>query len=98
MLRIVCRSGTCLIAFSSCCVTVIIIFFIGFCLASVIIFIFGKVISGNKDVCILLYTNPPPSKMITMTTVIGFLYVVKKLRMECLKFFALCFGWCILFF
>ena len=54
VLRIFCRSGTCLIAFSSCLVTVIIIFLTGCCPASAMILIFGKVISGNNADCSLL--------------------------------------------
>src|SRR3954462_10293756 len=54
MLRMVCKSCTCLMAFSKGLVTVIIILSIGCCPASAITFILGKVISGNKEVCILV--------------------------------------------
>jgi hypothetical protein len=41
--------------------------------ASAIIFILGKVISGKREVCNLLYAKIPPSNIITKTTVSGFL-------------------------
>src|SRR5258708_2516859 len=53
MLRIVFRAGTCLITFSSGLVTVIIILSTGCKPASAMILIFGKLISGNRAVCIL---------------------------------------------
>src|SRR5678816_609948 len=51
VLLIFSRSGTCLMAVSSGLVTVTIILFTGCKPASAMILIFGKVISGNKEVC-----------------------------------------------
>ena len=80
MLRMSARSGTCLMAFSKGFVTVTIILSTGCKPASAIIFILGKVISGNKEVCKRLYTKNPLMIMSTIITVRGFLYVMKKLR------------------
>src|SRR6187401_271623 len=54
VLRIVSRSGICLIAASNGFVTLTIILSTGCNPASAIILILGKVISGNNEVCILL--------------------------------------------
>src|SRR3954463_2025773 len=72
------RSGICLIAFSNGLVTVTIILSTGCKPASAIIFILGKVISGNKDVCNLLYAKRPPAIIKTIKTVRGFLYDIKN--------------------
>src|ERR1700754_2992024 len=77
VLRIFNRSGTCLITFSSGFVTVTIILSTGWRPASAMILIFGKVISGNKEVLNWLYTKTPPSRMINKQAVIGFLYETK---------------------
>src|SRR5258705_10993291 len=50
LLRIICRSGTCLMAASNGLVTVTIILSTGCRPASAITLILGNVISGNKDV------------------------------------------------
>jgi hypothetical protein len=77
MLLMVNRSGTCLMAFSSGFVTVTIILSTGWRPASAMIFIFGKVISGKRDVLNWLKTKIPPSRMMNKHAVIGFLYETK---------------------
>src|SRR5450432_1865688 len=74
VLRIIFKSGTCLITFSNGFVTVIIILFTGCKPASAMILILGKLISGKRAVCILLYTNNPAPIMRTSKTETGFLY------------------------
>src|SRR5436189_460679 len=73
VLRIICRSGTCLIAVSNGFVTVTIILSTGCRPASAITLILGKVISGNKEVCNLPYTYIPPIIMRASNTARGFL-------------------------
>jgi len=46
--------------------------------ASAMTLILGKVISGNKEVCIFIKEKMPPAIIRNMKTLIGFLYVVKK--------------------
>jgi hypothetical protein len=41
------------------------------------IFILGKVISGKREVCNLVYANIPPAMITNNTTVSGLLYFVK---------------------
>src|SRR6201992_649455 len=77
VLRTICRSGTCLMAFSSGLVTVTIILLTGCKPSSAITFILGKVTSGNNEVCILVYTNTPPKMISARTRLIGFLCVRK---------------------
>src|SRR4051812_26509858 len=72
------RSGTFLIANSIGRVTVKTILLTGIWPASAMIFIFGNVISGKRETCILLYTKPPARKIITITTVSGLLCVLKN--------------------
>src|SRR6185437_14017042 len=78
VLRIIFRSGTCLMAFSSGLLTVIIILSTGWSPASAMILILGKVISGKREVCNLLYASRPPAIISTISTVTGFLYTRKK--------------------
>ena len=73
ILLIICKSGTCLMAFSKGRVTVTIILLTGCKPASAIIFIFGKVISGKSEVCNLPYAKIPPMMMIAIITAIGLL-------------------------
>src|ERR1700752_2730878 len=79
VLRIIWRSGTCLIAASSGFVTVTIILSTGCRPASAITLILGKVISGNKDVCNLPYTYIPPIIIRASSTASGFLCDIKNL-------------------
>jgi hypothetical protein len=64
-------------AFSSGFVTVTIILSTGWRPASAMIFILGKVISGNNEVLNWLNTKIPPSRMMNKQAVIGFLYKTK---------------------
>src|SRR5579872_6392172 len=78
VLRTVCKSGTCLMAFSSGLVTVTIILFTGCRPSSAMILILGKVISGNREVCSFEYTNSPLTIISANTKLSGFLCDIKK--------------------